>query len=74
MPFKSKAQRRLFWAKVDKGEITEAKAREWERETKDKNLPEHIKKKAAVMNYPYYLGACDASVKLGTTALVRKIR
>ena len=47
MPFKSEKQRRLFWAKVDRGEIAESKAREWERETKDKNLPERITKKEA---------------------------
>lgn len=44
MPFKSKAQRRLFWAKVGRGEISKAKAEEWEHETKSKKLPERVKK------------------------------
>ena len=48
MPFKSKAQRRLFWAKVGRGEISKAKAEEWEAETPNKKaLPERLKKKPA---------------------------
>ena len=43
MPFKSKAQRRLFWAKVGRGEISKEKAKEWEKETKGKKLPERLK-------------------------------
>ncbi len=48
MPFKSKAQRRLFWAKVGRGEISKEKALEWEKETPNKKaLPERLKKKPA---------------------------
>lgn len=43
MPFKSQAQRRLFYAKARSGEISESKVREWERETpKNKKLPEKV--------------------------------
>jgi hypothetical protein len=43
MPFKSQAQRRLFYAKARSGEISEAKVKEWERETtKGKKLPEKV--------------------------------
>lgn len=48
MPFKSKAQRRLFWAKSERGEIPEKTVREWEHATKNKaKLPEHVGKTAA---------------------------
>ena len=49
MPFKSEAQRRLFHAKAERGEISEKKVREWEHETPKKvkeNLPYHVKKSA----------------------------
>ena len=36
MPFKSEAQRRLFWSKAEKGEIPEKTVREWEHATKEK--------------------------------------
>lgn len=42
MPFKSKAQRRLFYAKADKGEISKDTVKKWEKETTDKNLPEKV--------------------------------
>jgi hypothetical protein len=46
-PFKSKAQQRLFWAKVNKGEISKEKAEEWEAETPNRaKLPEKAKKPA----------------------------
>ncbi len=45
MPFKSEAQRRLFHAKADRGEISKAKVHEWESKTKNKkSLPMHVKK------------------------------
>jgi hypothetical protein len=48
MPFKSKAQRRLFWAKVGRGEISKEKAEEWEHETPNKGkLPEKVKQPKA---------------------------
>lgn len=48
MPFQSEAQRRLFWAKVNEGEISKAKALEWEHETPNRKLPMHKNKKTAM--------------------------
>ena len=45
MPFRSESQRRFFWAKVNRGEISKATAEEWERETKGKKLPERVSSK-----------------------------
>lgn len=45
VPFKSKAQRRLMWAKARRGEISEESVREWERETKERRLPERVRTK-----------------------------
>jgi hypothetical protein len=43
MPFKSKAQRRLFYALAARGEISEEKVKEWEDATpKNKPLPEKV--------------------------------
>lgn len=42
MPFKSKAQRRLFYALESKGELPKGTASKWEKETKDKSLPEKV--------------------------------
>lgn len=45
MPFKSEAQRRLFYAKAERGEIPKKTVKEWEEETpKNKKLPERVKK------------------------------
>jgi hypothetical protein len=45
MPFKSDAQRRKFYAMEDRGEISTATLKKWERETpKGKDLPERVKK------------------------------
>ena len=45
MPFKSKAQRRKFYAMADRGEISDATVDRWEDETpKNKKLPERVKK------------------------------
>lgn len=41
MPFKSKAQRRLFHALKNRGEMSQKTIDKWERETKDKSLPEY---------------------------------
>ena len=43
MPFKSKAQRRLFYAKAKRGEISKGTVREWERATGGRKLPERVK-------------------------------
>ena len=58
MPFKSESQRRLFWAKVNRGEISKEEALKWERETKDKDLPEHVArpKKTAALELAYLAG------------------
>lgn len=45
MPFKSKAQRRKFYAMADRGEISDETVEHWEDETpKGKKLPERVKK------------------------------
>jgi len=47
MPFKSKAQRRLFYSKMQSGEMTPETVKHWEEATpKNKKLPEHVTKKA----------------------------
>lgn len=44
MPFKSKAQEHLLFAKEARGELPKGKAEEWAHETKNiKALPEHVK-------------------------------
>jgi|PlaIllAssembly_1097288.scaffolds.fasta_scaffold00046_8 hypothetical protein len=49
MPFKSEAQRRLFWAKVGRGEISRETAEKWEAHTPNKDeLPMHVKEKTAL--------------------------
>lgn len=45
MPFKSKAQRRKFYAMARRGEISEETLERWERETKGKRLPERVRRK-----------------------------
>lgn len=43
MPYKSKSQERLFFAKEARGELPKGKAEEWAHETKNiKKLPEHV--------------------------------
>lgn len=41
MPYKSQAQRALFYAKESRGELPEGTAERWEKETKKKKLPEY---------------------------------
>lgn len=48
MPFKSEAQRRLFYAKAKSGEIPKATVKRWEDETPKKKLPERLGKEAAL--------------------------
>jgi hypothetical protein len=45
MPFKSKAQRRKFYALKAKGKMSQATIDEWESATGKKKLPEKVKKK-----------------------------
>jgi hypothetical protein len=48
MPFKSKAQQRLFFAKENRGELPKGTAMEWAHKTENiKALPEHTKKSAS---------------------------
>lgn len=47
MPFKSDAQRRLFYAKMGRGEISKKTVKKWEDETPKKKLPRYAKKKIA---------------------------
>ena len=43
MPFKSEAQRRLFYAKEKRGELPKGTAKKWEKHTpKGKKLPEKV--------------------------------
>ena len=44
MPYVSDAQRRLFHAKANRGEISKATVHHWDEATKGKKLPEHVKK------------------------------
>lgn len=43
MPFKSQAQRRLFYAKARRGEISKKTVKEWEAHTPKSKLPERVK-------------------------------
>jgi hypothetical protein len=43
MPFKSQAQRRLFFAKYRRGEISKKTLDEWQDETRGKKLPDRVK-------------------------------
>jgi len=44
MPFKSKAQMRMMFAKEERGEVVKGTAKRWAKETKNiDNLPEHVK-------------------------------
>lgn len=46
MPFKSKAQRRKFYAMVARGEISKETVKEWESATpKGKRLPERVSRR-----------------------------
>ncbi len=45
MPFKSKAQRRKFYAMADRGEIPWSVVEEWEDATKGKKLPNYVRRK-----------------------------
>lgn len=46
MPWKSEAQRRLFYAMASRGEITQETLERWKRETGDRKLPERVSKDA----------------------------
>jgi len=46
MPFKSQAQRRKFAQLLVEGKISPQTFEEWNRETGNKRLPDHVKRKA----------------------------
>lgn len=56
MPFKSKAQRRYFYAAESRGDLPEGTAAEWEAATGKKKLPEKVsfKKTAAELQANAY--------------------
>ncbi len=46
MPFKSKSQQRLMFAKEERGELPKGTAKKWAHETKNiKRLPNKVRKK-----------------------------
>src|SRR5690606_40274964 len=45
IPFKSKAQRRKFYAMAQRGEIPWETVHEWERKTGNRKLPERVNKR-----------------------------
>lgn len=52
MPFRSEAQRRfMYWAE-SKGKVPKGTTKKWEEHTKNKNLPEKVKKS---VNQSYYI-------------------
>ncbi len=59
MPFKSEAQRRLFYAKAKRGEMSKATVKRWEDETPKKKLPERLGKEAALTALGLSLEAFD---------------
>lgn len=64
MPFKSEAQRRMFHAMADRGEISQSKVKEWEDKTKNKgHLPMHVKHKKTADDQTCY----EIGVRLALT-------
>ena len=51
MPFKSRAQRRMFYTLAEKGKISKDTVKSWEEETKVKgsDLPEYSRKQKALL-------------------------
>jgi hypothetical protein len=50
VPFVSRAQQRLMWMKARKGEIPIETAQEWQNATGDQELPEHVRRRKALVN------------------------
>lgn len=67
MPFKSKAQRRKFYAMANRGEISRGTVKEWEDATKGKKLPEKVK-------HSFDLGVADALDHFGLKQAAEEIR
>jgi len=78
MPFKSEAQRRLFYAKAARGEIPQETVDEWQQETKrqGKKLPEKVgqKKRADMIKKAFWAGFVKkaASVSQILSAVAKK--
>lgn len=51
MPFKSQAQRRLFYAKAKRGEISQGTLHEWTEASSGRRLPERVKPKPRPFKY-----------------------
>jgi hypothetical protein len=73
MPFKSEAQRRLFWAKVGRGEISRDTAKEWEDATPGGKLPERVKqskeKEGTMLKTARIFGASTPEDVIATTTI-----
>lgn len=68
MPFKSKSQRRKFYAMAERGEIPDSTVKEWEHATpKGKKLPEKVKK-------AFQKGAADALLVFGFRKEAEELR
>ena len=65
MPFKSKAQRRLFYVLERKGKLKKGTTRHWNEETGDRKLPERVADKTAadVSDHNLELGATTAAAQ-----------
>jgi hypothetical protein len=59
MPFKSEAQRRLFFAKMNSGEMSPSTVKHWEKATKNKDLPEKVSQFGGPGSTPLPEGAMD---------------
>lgn len=68
MPFKSKAQRRLMYAKESRGEVPKGTAAEWESHTNDSKLPEKVKKTKYEELEPMEKGWKDSMAAMGVAA------
>lgn len=78
MPFKSQAQRRLFYAKKRRGEIAPATVKRWERHTpKGKKLPEKVtpQEKAATFSAFQFVGRglLNLGSRIGGKSWVNKL-
>lgn len=73
MPFKSKAQRRKFYAMANRGEISHQKVKEWEDATHGKKLPERVKKAVEAAAVKIVPVPVPVAVPVATTAGVPTI-
>ena len=73
MPYVSDAQRRLFHAKANRGEISKATVHHWDEATKGKKLPEHVKK-GAVGSISTSTGLSSQRPPMDVSKLLRQTR